>query len=201
MDSKRPYGFVKAIEFTLPWEAGKDKNGNLRADGGLVVDTGGVTKYGISDRGDGVVDGLYNGVSIKDLTLDQAVDIYKAKYWDIYTSLKPISANLDNLPTSLAVAVFDAGVNCGVYNAVRWLGQGLETKNPTKTVNDLRGARYFDLVAQDRIKYGAYYKGWMNRLADLKKFCDVLEQADQNTFDILEKMKRVKGSGDWPKIS
>lgn len=192
MTSERPYGFVKAIEFTLPYETGRDRNGQLRKDGGLVVDTGGTTKYGISDKGDGIVDGKFQGMEIKDLTMDQAITIYKARYWDVYISLKPVSANLDNLPTSLAVAIFDAGVNCGPARAVRWLGKGLENKNPTKIVNDLRGAYYFDLVSQDRIKYGTYYKGWMNRLADLKKYCDVLEQEAQNSFDIIEKIKRQK---------
>lgn len=179
--SDRPLGFVKAIQFTLPRETGKDKDGNLRADGGLVVDTGGVTKYGISTNAN-------PGVDVKSLTVDQAVEIYKTKYWDIYVNLRPISANLDNLPVALAVAVFDAGVNCGVGHSITWLSKGLETKNPTKTVNNLRGAYYFDLVSRNRPKYGVDYKGWMNRLSDLKKYCDVIEQDVQNNADVLNKI-------------
>jgi hypothetical protein len=192
MTSERPYGFIKAMEFTLPWEAGRDRNGKLRADGGLVTDTGGVTKWGISDRADGVVDACYKGKPIKDLTLEDAFEIYKAWYWDVYITLKPINANLDNLPTSLAVATFDAGVNCGPNRAVRWLGKALEAKSPTKALNDLRGAYYFDLVSQDRIKFGPFFKGWNNRLVDLRKYCEVLEQEAQNSFDILFKMKQKK---------
>lgn len=201
MASNRSYSFVKAIEFTLPWETGKEKDGSLRKDGGLITDTGGITKYGISDRGDGMVDGKFNGMEIKDLTVDQAMEIYKTKYWDIYISLKPVSANLDNLPTALAVAVFDAGVNCGVAYSIRWLGKALEAKNPTKAFNDLRGARYYDLVTLDRAKYGPVMKGWTNRLTDLRKYCDVLEQNDQANFENMNKTKAFAKKQGFSQLS
>jgi lysozyme family protein len=181
--SARPNGFVKAINFTLPWETGKDKNGQLRADGGLVVDAGGVTKYGISDRGDGVVDGKYDGILIKDLTVDQAISIYKLRYWDIYLTLRPTSANLDALPTALAVAVFDSGVNCGPNRGITWLSTALQQKNPTKSVIDQRVAFYTDKASRNP----SYpLKGMLNRTNDLRKYCDILERDDQQSFNVLE---------------
>jgi hypothetical protein len=188
--AERPYGFVKAIQFTLPWETGKDKNGNLREDGGYTnnpADPGGETKYGISKRANPDVD-------IKALTLEQATDIYKTKYWDIYVTLRPVNANLLNLPTAVAVAVFDAGVNCGVNRAIGWLGKALEAKSPAKAVNDLRGGYYFNLVSTDRVKYGSFFKGWNNRLTDLRKYCDILETEAQNDYDVLQK---VTGKADF----
>lgn len=185
MASERPLAFLKAIDFTLGWEVGKDKNGKLREDGGYTnnpIDPGGETKFGISKRANPDVD-------IKNLTLEGAMDIYKTKYWDIYITLKPISANLDNLPTALAVAVFDAGVNCGVHNAVKWLGKALEAKNPSKALNELRGAYYFNLVSIDRTKYSPFIKGWTSRLNDLKKYCEILEAEAQALFAISLKKK------------
>jgi lysozyme family protein len=181
MASKRPLAFVKAIEFTLKWEVGSHKDGGYTNN---PLDPGGETKWGISKRANPDLD-------IPNLTLEQAMDRYKQKYWDIYVSLKPISANLDNLPTALAVAVFDAGVNCGVGNAIKWLGKALDTKNPSKTVNDLRGAYYFDLVSFNRTKYNPFIKGWTNRLNDLKKYCEILETEAQALFATLTKTKKV----------
>ncbi len=178
----RPLGFVKAIEFTLPWETGKEKDGSLRKDGGLHYrDENLPTKYGIWRKANPEVD-------VEKLTVELAMEIYKRKYWDVYVTLQPTSANLDNLPIALATAVFDSGVHCGQGRAIRWLGKGLENKNPTKTVLDLRGAHYFNLVSENRMKYGPNYKGWMNRLNDLRKYCEVLEQAAQNSYDTLEKI-------------
>lgn len=180
MASDRPYGFVKAITFTLPWETGKERDGSLRKDGGLITDQGGVTKYGISKNANPDVD-------VENLTVEQATEIYKKRYWDVYVALKPISANLDNLPVALAVAVFDAGVNCGVGRAIKWLGKALEARTPTKAVNDLRGGYYFNLVTENRTKYGPSMKGWTNRLNDLRKYCEILEQEDQARFAKIKK--------------
>lgn len=182
MPSPRPLGFVKAIEFTLPWETGKDKKGNLKADGGLhFLDGGLATKYGIYK-------GANPEVDVENLTVEAAVEIYKKKYWDCYVTMRPVSANLDNLPVALAVALFDTGVNCGQQTALKWFTKALETKNPTKTLLDFRGAHYFNLVSANRIKYGPVYKGWMNRLSDLRKYTDVIEQQIQNSYDILEQI-------------
>lgn len=197
MKSERPYGFVKALEFTLPWECGHPKKGEatvsfgsilLPADGGLNYHDGEATKWGIYKRANPDVD-------VENLTLDQAIALYKEKYWDTYLNIRPVSANLDNLPTALAVATFDAGVNTGTSRAIRWLGKGLESKTPHRAVNDLRGAYYFDLVSQDKERFGKNYKGWIARLTDLKKYCDVLEAEDQAKFELNAKVKKVQVLG------
>ena len=64
------------------------------------------TKYGISAAAHPTLD-------IAALTLDQARAIYRGAYW------APIQG--DSLPPPLALLAFDAAVNNGVANAVRWL--------------------------------------------------------------------------------
>jgi len=179
MASERPVGFVKAINFTLPWETGKDKNGNLRADGGLnYVDGNLPTKYGIWK-------GANPEVDVENLTVEGAIDIYKRKYWDVYVTLRPTNANLENLPVSLAVAVFDSGVNCGPNRAINWLGNGLKDRNPTKSVIDQRVSFYTDKAS----KNPSYpLKGMLNRTNDLRKYCDIIEQDAQQSFGNLAKI-------------
>jgi len=78
-------------------------------EGGYVNDPrdpGGETKFGISKR-------AYPQVDIKNLTLDAAKAIYKRDYWD--------RAQCDKLPPQLAYLLFDAAVNSGIGQAIRFL--------------------------------------------------------------------------------
>lgn len=172
--SARPIGFVKAINFTLPWETGREKDGSLRKDGGLQFQDGKLpTKYGIWK-------GTNPDVDVENLTVDDAIDIYKHRYWDIYPSLRPTSANLASLPVALAVATFDSGVNNGVTRSVGWLDAALKQNNPVKALLDAR-------VAHDIANSPKYaLKGLLNRINDLRKYCDILERDAQTSFNVLE---------------
>lgn len=64
------------------------------------------TKYGISA-------GSFPSLPIKSLTLDQAKLIYHGKYWSVIHG--------DSLPPPLALIMFDAAVNNGVFRATQWL--------------------------------------------------------------------------------
>lgn len=78
-------------------------------EGGYVFDPrdpGGETKFGISKR-------AYPNVDIRNLTLADAKAIYKRDYWD--------RAQCDRLPPDLAFDLFDAAVNSGIGQAIRWL--------------------------------------------------------------------------------
>jgi len=82
-------------------------------EGGYVNDprdAGGETKFGISKR-------AYPQVDIKNLTLEGAKEIYKRDYWD--------RAQCDKLPPMLAYLVFDAGVNSGIGQSIRFLQRAL----------------------------------------------------------------------------
>lgn len=161
--------FIKAMEFTLPWEVGKDRNGKLRSDGGYTNDSddpGGETKWGISKRANPDED-------IKNLTLERAFEIYKEKYFDIYKSYKSGPLDLDSSPMPYSVAVFDTGVNMGVNRTYGMHVKAIQTKDPVKTLLGLRDAHYTNIKAGNP-KLAKYYNGWINRLNDLKKYTSIL---------------------------
>jgi len=64
------------------------------------------TKYGISAM-------AYPSLDIKNLTLQQAKDIYKRDYWDKVSG--------DQLPPLVAFNVFDGAINSGIGRSARWL--------------------------------------------------------------------------------
>ena len=69
-------------------------------------DPGGETSFGISKRS-------YPDEDIKNLTLKRAKEIYKRDFWD--------RAQCDKLPAALAFQVFDAAVNSGIGQSIRFL--------------------------------------------------------------------------------
>ncbi|EFH2561794.1 peptidoglycan-binding protein, partial [Escherichia coli] len=82
------------------------------------TDRGGETRYGISDRRDGVIDGKtdVNGdgkpdTRIKDFTREQVAQIYWRDYW--------LPAGCDQWPDRVALFVFDAAVQHGVKKAIK----------------------------------------------------------------------------------
>lgn len=159
--------FTKAIEFTLPWEAGRDRNGNIRSDGGLNYLDGEVTKWGIYQK-------AHPELDVTKLTIEDAFAVYKKDYYDVYKTFKRDPLSLDDCPMPYAVAVFDTGVNCGVNRCYNWHLTAKETKDPTKTLLGLRDAHYTNLKASNYSRYGKFYNGWIRRLNDLKKYCEIL---------------------------
>lgn len=88
-----------AINFVLAEEGGA--NGEL-----IPNDKGGYTKFGISSANNPDVD-------VQNLTLEGAKDIYKKRYWH--------PCHCDELPSPLAIAIFDGAVNQGVGGTIRAL--------------------------------------------------------------------------------
>jgi hypothetical protein len=64
------------------------------------------TKFGISAA-------TYPTLAIADLTLADAIGVYRLRYW--------VPAACDHLPDGLDLVVFDAAVNSGVAQSARWL--------------------------------------------------------------------------------
>ncbi len=162
--------FHKLMEFVFTWEVGKDRSGRIKADGGYTNDPddpGGETKWGISKRANPSVD-------IANLTVDQAIGIYKEKYWDIYKADKFNPVDLDaDVDEATAIAILDTGVNCGVNRCKQWWAQSKDTKDPAKTLLGFRDKHYFDLITM-KPEMQKFYKGWVNRMVDLKKYIDIL---------------------------
>jgi lysozyme family protein len=90
----------------------------LRHEGGYsdrAADPGGKTRYGVTEavaRANG-----YTG-DMRELPLDVARRIYRAAYWD--------AVRADELPAAVRYAVFDAAVNSGVRQSVRWLQRAVD---------------------------------------------------------------------------
>ena len=89
-------------------------------EGGYVnhpKDPGGETKFGITKR-------TYPDEDIRNLTIDRAKALYKRDFWD--------KVRGDDLPYVVAFNLFDAAVNSGVGNAVRWLQRALDVADDGK---------------------------------------------------------------------
>jgi lysozyme family protein len=153
---------MKAITFTLKLEVGVDKDGRLREDGGynnLEADPGGETKWGISKR-------AHPDVDIKNLSLADAMNIYKEKYYDVY---KKYNIDLDSEEPGFAIAIFDSGVNCGVGNARRWYEIAKTANDPVNKLLSLRKDYYGSLKT-----FNTFGKGWLARVNMLSKYCAIV---------------------------
>jgi lysozyme family protein len=130
----------KALEFVLKWEGGYVNDPD---------DAGGETKYGIAKR-------FFPHLNIKDLTLEQAKEIYDSQYWT--RSGCPWIEDYN-----LATAVFDTAVNCGVGFAVNALE--LAENNLDKFL-ELRKQRYFNIITKNPTNR-KFRRGWANRVNSL----------------------------------
>lgn len=119
--------------------------------GEVTTDTGGLTKYGISQKSNPDVD-------IHNLTPEKATDIYKKRYYDKL-------GNLGNFSKKSRAIIYDASVNHGPNFAKRLMST--VGNNPEKLMQ-ARKDHYNNLVKNNPEKYGTYHKGWMNRLDRLQ---------------------------------
>ena len=140
-------------------------------EGGYVnhaSDPGGETNYGISKR-------AYPSLDIKALTLADAKQLYKRDYWD--------RAQCDQLPSQLSYLVFDAAVNSGIGQSIRFLQRavgvaddgaiGPITLSATKRMDtESLCARFLGQRLDIMTKlstWDVYGKGWSRRIADQLK--------------------------------
>lgn len=136
----------------------------------LSDDPGGATMYGVTEavaRSNG-----YMG-EMKDLTLEFAKSVYRKSYWD--------KCRCDELPDNLRYAVFDAAVNSGPGQAIKWLQSTIGVKvdgaigpmtiasvnaaNPIVVEKQMLGKR---LRFMTELKnWTANSRGWSRRIASL----------------------------------
>lgn len=137
-------------------------------EGGYVNDardSGGETNWGISKR-------AYPHLNIKELTREQAKDIYRRDYWGRMQG--------DLLPTEVAFQVFDAAVNHGIGNAIRWLQRAAGVADDGHlgpiSLGSIRSKAPVDLVLlfnAERLDFytklsgwEVYGKGWVRRVSN-----------------------------------
>ena len=80
-------------------------------------DPGGATMYGVTEvvaRAEG-----YTG-PMRELTLDFAKSVYRKRYWD--------ACRCDQMPDALRYPLFDAAVNSGPSQAIKWLQSAVGVK-------------------------------------------------------------------------
>lgn len=141
--------FQRAIDFVLKWEGE-----------GPVIDMGGITKWGISHK----AYPTFTVQEIKNLTKEQASQIYHRDYW--------IQTGCDKMPWPLSLCCFDTAVNLGVKRAKKFLEAAFEnfkefeTKTLCESILEEREFVYRTLAKRN--KYKPYLKGWLNRIKDLK---------------------------------
>lgn len=145
--------FKLAMAFTGKWEGGYVND---------PADPGGETKYGISKRS-------YPDIDIKSLTIEEAHQIYYKDFW--------LASGADKLDKDLAIAYFDACVNCGTGRAKTWLAKvndpNVSSERIARIFNQQRIAYYKGLV-EKRPSLKKFEKGWMNRVNDLGKYIDLV---------------------------
>lgn len=137
-------------------------------EGGYVnhpSDPGGETKFGVCKR-------AYPNEDIKNLTLERAKAIYRRDFWDVI--------HADEIPKHVRFAVFDAAVNSGVKQAVKWLQRTVGVVDDGaighKTLSAITAMDPYKLAAVfngQRLKFMAdlktwdtFGKGWARRVAE-----------------------------------
>lgn len=135
-----------------------------------AADPGGKTRYGITEAVAREVG--YRG-DMRELPLDLAKRIYMERYW------RPVRA--DELPAGVRYAVFDAAVNSGPGQAVKWLQRaagvaddGVLGPKTMAAVNALNADSLRSKILAQRLRFmcslpnwPAFSRGWSRRIADL----------------------------------
>ena len=132
-------------------------------------DPGGETKFGISKR-------EYPNLKIKELTREDAFNIYKRDFWDVLDG--------DSIPGSVAYQLFDFAVNSGIRTAIRYFQRALHVaddgyfgpisrnaiskSSETDMIMNLNAER-LDFMTR-LSKWDSFGKGWARRIAQNLKF-------------------------------
>jgi lysozyme family protein len=135
------------------------------SEGGYVYDPkdpGGETKYGISKR-------AYPELDIKNLTKQQAKEIFRQDYWEV--------CRCEEIPECLAIIVSDMAYNSGNSRAIKLLQKSLGIKedgiigsitvgkaNEVDKLNILKKYRENRINFYKGLKtFSIYGKGWVAR--------------------------------------
>lgn len=182
--------FIKAFNQTMVSEVGPNFNPNdpdvivglidtpaRRKKSGFTDikgDRGGVTKFGIAQNS-------HTDISVKDLTLAQAMEIYERDYWQ--------AGKCDKMLYPISFVHFDACVNHGLGGATKQLQRALgfsgsdvdgalgngtlsaialaEPLDLTNKILDQREAFFKRIVEKDPSQV-KFLKGWLNRISHLR---------------------------------
>ena len=146
----------------------------LRSEGGYSnhpEDKGGETNFGVAKR-------FYPDLDIKNLTKEQAIEIYRRDYWS------PMTLEGINNP-ELVLQIFDMGVNAGIRTAIKIIQRIVLTDEDgdcgpitTELINRSK-VDLVELYKTERKKYycslcrknpsqAIFLDGWFNRVDKTK---------------------------------
>lgn len=145
----------------------------LGHEGGYVnhaADPGGETRYGITEAV--AREAGYQG-RMRDLPLDTAKGIYRERYWT--------TVRADELPEAIRYVVFDAAVNSGPKQAIKWLQRAVHvTDDGVLGPQSLAAVHAHEpqvllrrLLAQrlrfmtSSLNWAVFGRGWARRIAAL----------------------------------
>jgi lysozyme family protein len=155
--------FLKAFEYVMKHEGGYSNN---------PQDQGGETKFGISKRS-------YPHLDIKNLTRDQAKQIYFVDFW--------MKAKCEDIADeNLAIKLFDLAAHTGIQQANRLIQRALRAAGAPVTEDGIIGpvtlaainkadptdllaalkseaAGYYRMIAQANPSQQKFIEGWLNR--------------------------------------
>ncbi len=143
----------------------------LGHEGGYVnhpSDPGGETMWGVTRK---VASQEGYAGSMRHFTREAAKDIYRRRYWDAVMA--------DRLPEAVRYTVFDAAVNSGPSQAIRWLQRALDVGEDGKlgpltldAINKAPGLRLGVMFNAERLDFmtslptwAAFGRGWARRIA------------------------------------
>ena len=145
----------------------------LKHEGGFsdhAADPGGKTRFGITEAV--AREAGYRG-DMRELPVDLAKRIYKDRYWD--------AVRAEELPEAIRYTVFDAAVNSGPRQAIRWLQRAVGVRDdgvigpitlsavratdPQALLRRMLSARL--RLMTDLPTWPTFGRGWARRIADL----------------------------------
>lgn len=134
-------------------------------------DPGGSTRWGVTARV--ALKHGYTG-DMRTFPREMAKDIYRASYWN--------AVRADELPEVARYPLFDAAVNSGVQQAIKWMQRAADVvddgvigpvtlaavaRNPLKVAVGMTALRLDFLTSLPT--FGAFGKGWARRIASVLK--------------------------------
>jgi len=130
----------------------------LKDEGGYSndpSDSGGATNLGITQK--------ETAKDVRTLTIDDARNIYKSKYWD--------ALDCDNLPSGVDYTVFDYGVNSGLGRPRKALQQ-FKSLQGTKLIDAINNERtaFLEALAARRKKDQKFLHGWLSRVERVRVY-------------------------------
>lgn len=145
----------------------------LKHEGGYSddkADAGGKTRYGITEAVARTAG--YRG-DMRELPLDLARTIYRREYWD--------AIRADDLPATLRYPAFDAAVNSGVGQSIKWLQRAAGVKDDgvigpvtLAAVAQLDASALRMRMLAQRLRlmaslpsWPAFSRGWVSRVCSL----------------------------------